>query len=176
MKCYWKRKRHLTIDKLIYKDYRYLQTLSNMETILTLKLVTEWNFESGMIFTNKLARQFCCKIISYWTTWTFQNKDNSESNSYVNKLQNIGNVCAKATLQACCKFRIPFIYLFAWGSHFSNHKQYSFCLESTKRSLTQIHHQEEEQSRFYLLILIAHIYKTKAVFLISANENLNRRL
>ena len=117
-----------------------------------------------------MARQFCFKIISYWTTWTFQNKDNSESNSCVNKLQNIGNVCAKATLQACCKFRIPFIYLFAWGSHFSNHKQYSFCLESTKRSLTQIHHQEEEQSRFYLLILIAHIYKTKAVFLISANE------
>ena len=148
-----------------------------METILTLKLVTEWNFEFRRKFTNKLARQFYYfKIVSYWTTWTFQNKDNSESNSYVNKLQNIGNVCAKATLQACCKFRIPFIYLFAWGSHFSNHKQYSFCLESTKRSLTQIHHQEEEQSRFYLLILIAHIYKTKAVFLISANENLNRRL
>ena len=132
-----------------------------METILTLKLVTEWNFEFRRKFTNKLARQFYFKIISYWTTWTFQNKDNSESNSCVNKLQNIGNVCAKATLQACCKFRIPFIYLFAWGSHFSNHKQYSFCLESTKRSLTQIHHQEEEQSRFYLLILIAHIYKTK---------------
>ena len=144
--------------------FRYVQKFS--------KYGDDSNFKNS----KWVARQFCFKIISYWTTWTFQNKDNSESNSYVNKLQNIGNVCAKATLQACCKFRIPFIYLFAWGSHFSNHKQYSFCLESTKRSLTQIHHQEEEQSRFYLLILIAHIYKTKAVFLISANENLNRRL
>ena len=59
--------------------FRYLQKFS--------KYGDDSNFRNS----KWVASQFCFKIISYWTTWTFQNKD-SESNSYVNKLQNIGNV------------------------------------------------------------------------------------